>query len=111
MNCTVVRLAYIDKDVNEFKECFCVFIQKVIYLTNERQTCKSIIVHTNKGLKGLENYDYIDWEKNIRRNCNRKPSSFKGENKENRKIYLKRCGKRVCVFLKTESVAGTEGSV
>ena len=29
MNCTVVRLAYIDKDVNEFKECFCVFVQKI----------------------------------------------------------------------------------
>ena len=29
MNYTVVRLAYIDKYVNGYMKCFCVFVQKI----------------------------------------------------------------------------------
>lgn len=52
IKCAVVRLAYIDKDVNEFDKCFCVFTQKSNHLTNERQTCKVILFILIKDKKG-----------------------------------------------------------
>ena len=92
----------------------CFLYKKSIYLTNERQTCKSNIVQTNKGLKGWKNYDYIDRKKRYRKELRSEDFPFISViQKEIRRIYVKDVEKRSDAFSKsqTEGIAGITRSV